>query len=307
MTIPNLQTLMLPSLQLAQDGQEHSVREAIDRLAKQFGLTDVERTELLPSGQQPVFDNRVHWALTYLKHAVLLERTGRGHFQITARGAEVIKQRPQRIDVPFLLRYSEFVAFREHHGGKSEVGQAEKLEAPNRQTPEELIEVAYQDIRGDLVQELRLRVQSCSPSFFERLVVELLVNMGYGGSRQDAGQATRRSGDEGIDGVIKEDRLGLDTIYVQAKRWSGSVGRPDMQRFIGALAGQKARKGVFLTTSDFSPEAQKYAASVDSRVVLIDGTQLAQLMIDHNVGVSTLARYDIKRIDSDYFTEPDET
>lgn len=307
MTIPDFQTIMLPVLKLTADGQAHVKRDEMSALADMFGLTDAERTEMLPSGQQRTFDNRVQWAIVYMKHAGLLEYVRRGVFRITERGMEALQQNPARIDIKFLSQYSEFNDFRSgsrrERNGHSPVEQMDQQDQDVQQTPEERLEDGYQRIRLELAQELLGRIIGCSPGFFERLVVELLVKMGYGGSRKDAGEAIGRSGDEGIDGIIKEDRLGLDTIYIQAKRWQGTVGRPDIQRFTGALMGQRAKKGIFITTSAFSREAREYASNIDSKIVLIDGEQLAQLMIDHDVGVSTATVYEIKRIDSDYFLE----
>jgi restriction system protein len=291
---------MLPLLMLTTDRQEHSIRQAAEMLANTFHLSESEKAELLPSGQQTVFDNRVNWAVSYLKHAGLLERARRGVYIITQRGMQVAKQKPARIDVRFLTQYPEFLSFEESsRRDRNGQTQAERLE----QTPEELLEYGYQRIRQELAQELLARMKACSPTFFERLVVELLVKMGYGGSRKDAGEAIGRSGDEGIDGIIKEDRLGLDTIYIQAKRWQASVGRPEIHRFAGALLGQRARKGIFITTSEFTRDAREFASNIDSKIVLIDGEQLAQFMIDNDVGVATASMYEIKRVDSDYFAE----
>lgn len=301
---------MLSLLELAADQREHAIRDAIESLAKQFQLSDQEREVLLPSGKSTLFGNRVLWASTFLRHAVLLESTKRGSFKITSRGVQVLQQNPTTLDHKFLLQFPEYVQFVKKGSKKdknevnevSEVSEAE-LETTSRQAPEELLEAAYQQIRQDLAQEVLSRVKSCSPAFFERLVVELLVKMGYGGSRQDAGKTVGRSGDGGIDGTIKEDRLGLDVIYIQAKKWEGCVGRPEIQKFAGALQGQRARKGIFITTSYFSDDARKYVEYIDSRIVLIDGKQLAEFMIDHNVGLSKVSTYEIKKIDTDYFTE----
>jgi restriction system protein len=301
MAIPDYQTIMLPLLRFAGDQQEHSLREAIDQLAEKFALTEVERKELLPSGQQEIFNNRVAWARTYMGKAGLLESTRRGYFKITDRGVKVVKQNPDRIDVKFLDQFEEFRQFRALRHTKIEEEEIE-VEAHER-TPEEALESSYKQLRDNLANELLQQIKSCSPGLFEKIVVELLVKMGYGGSRQDAGRAIGRSGDEGIDGIIKEDRLGLDIIYVQAKRWGNSVGRPEVQKFAGALQGQRARKGIMITTSNFSKEALDYASRIDSKIVLIDGEQLAQLMIDHGLGVSPVAVYEIKKIDTDYFTE----
>lgn len=304
MAIPDFQSVMLPVLTFMADQREHSMREVVLALADVFALSDEERAVMLPSGQQRTFDNRVNWAVSYMKHAGLLEYIRRGVFRITDRGLHVLGQHPARVNTKFLAQYPEFNEFRtrarrERNGNI----HSESLDQDAQQTPEERLEDGYQRIRLELAQELLMRIMGCSPAFFERLVVELLVKMGYGGSLKDAGEAIGRSRDEGIDGIIKEDRLGLDTIYIQAKRWQGTVGRPDIQRFTGALMGQRARKGIFITTSDFSREAREYAGNIDSKIVLIDGEQLAQLMIDHDVGVSTASVYEIKRIDSDYFTE----
>jgi restriction system protein len=301
MAIPDYQTIMLPLLRFAGDQQEHSLREAIDQLAEKFALTGVERKELLPSGQQEIFNNRVAWARTYMGKAGLLESTRRGYFKITDSGVKVVKQNPDRIDVKFLDQFEEFRQFRALRHTKIEEEEIE-VEAHER-TPEEALESSYKQLRDNLANELLQQIKSCSPRLFEKIVVVLLVKMGYGGSRQDAGRAIGRSGDEGIDGIIKEDRLGLDIIYVQAKRWGNSVGRPEVQKFAGALQGQRARKGIMITTSNFSKEALDYASRIDSKIVLIDGEQLAQLMIDHGLGVSPVAVYEIKKIDTDYFTE----
>jgi len=303
MSIPEFQSFMLPLLRFTADQQEHSLREAIENLAQTFQLSEQERKELLPSGQQAVFDNRVSWASTHLKKAGLLESPRRSFFKITQRGLDVLSQNPARIDNKFLERFPEFVEFR--GGGKKDKEATLELapDGNSHQTPEELLEYGYQKIRQDLAQEVLNRVKASSPSFFERLVVELLVKMGYGGSRKDAGEAVGKSGDEGIDGIIKEDRLGLDVIYIQAKKWDGVVSRPEIQKFAGALQGQRAKKGIFLTTSSFSNEARDFASRIDSKIVLIDGKQLAQLMIDNDVGVSKVSSYEIKKIDFDYFVD----
>lgn len=304
MSIPDYQSIMLPLLTLAGDSNEHSLREAIGRLAERFGLTPEERSALLPSGQQPIFSNRVAWASTYLRKAALLEHVKRGVFRISSNGSEVLKSNHPNINVAFLEKFPSFVEFREA-SRKPKGAPAVILAVPanEQETPEEALERAYIGIREALAQEILTRVSKSSPEFFERLVVELLVKMGYGGSRQDAGERIGQSGDGGIDGIIKEDRLGLDVIYIQAKRWQGSVGRPEIQKFVGALQGQRARKGVFITTSTFTPDAKDYASRIDNKVVLIDGPSLVSYMIDFDLGVSSIALYSIKRIDSDYFEE----
>jgi restriction system protein len=297
MAIPDFQTLMLPLLRIAADGAEHSLAESRSPLADQFGLTDDERAELLPSGQQPRFNNRVAWAKVYLERAGLFAKTRRAHFQITPRGKEVLADPPARIDIAFLKRFPEFDDFREKQTVAPAGGTIED------ETPEETLQAAYQTIRETLASEILALVKAASPSFFEHLVLDLMLKMGYGGSREKAGSLTNEGADAGIDGIINEDQLGLDVIYLQAKRWENTVGRPEIQKFVGALHGRRAKKGVFLTTSTFSHDAIDYVASIDPKVVLIDGLTLAQLMIDFNVGVSNSHVYEIKRIDSDYFAE----
>lgn len=303
MAIPDFQSLMLPLLKVVADGREYRLRDAVELLAEEFHLTDEERQQLLPSGRYPTFDNRIAWAKTYLKKAGLIDQPRRAFFQITERGREVLKTSPKLINMKFLEQFPEYIAFKEN----SDQAEAQQQVAPSiavqNETPEELIEGGAKTIRKELAEEILQRIKGCPPAFFERLIVELLVKMGYGGTRQDAGRAIGRSGDEGIDGVIHEDRLGLDVIYLQAKRWESVVGRPEIQKFVGALQGQRAKKGVFITTSDFTKEAVEYVRNIDNKVVLINGVLLANLMIDHNVGVSLAATYEIKKIDSDYFLE----
>jgi len=269
-----------------------------------FRLTPDQRKELLPSGQQEVFDNRVGWARTYLTKAGLLEKTRRSHYAISERGRQVLAQSPDRIDVKFLKQFEEFRQFQALKGTRSgSRSMTSEAVTDEEVTPEESLESAYGRLRDALAGEVLQQVKASSPSLFEKLVVELLLKMGYGGSRQDAGRAVGRSGDEGIDGIIKEDRLGLDIIYIQAKRWEAGVGRPEVQKFAGALQGQRAKKGIMITTSSFSNEAREYISKIDNKIVLIDGAQLADLMIDHNLGVSPTASYEVKKIDTDYFTE----
>ncbi|MEW5883242.1 MAG: restriction endonuclease [Armatimonadota bacterium] len=306
MPIPDYQTLMLPLLRFAADGQEHSLRETIESLAVEFSLTPEERKQLLPSGRQEVFDNRVGWARTYLKKAGLLDTTRRSHFVISERGRQVLAEGRSRIDSKYLERFDEFREFRNRkatRSGPRDAAGAATETTSDEATPEESLELAYGRLRDNLAGELLQQVKAAPSSLFEKLVVELLLKMGYGGSRQDAGRAIGGSGDEGIDGIIKEDRLGLDTIYIQAKRWEASVGRPEVQKFAGALQGQRAKKGIMITTSSFSKEARDYASKIETKIVLIDGAQLAELMIDYDLGVSPVASYDVKKIDTDYFTE----
>lgn len=300
LAIPDFQSLMLPLLVFAGDGKQHSLQESIEALAKQYHLTSDERRELLPSGRQATFDNRVGWTRTYLKKAGLLTSPKRSYFQITERGQAVLAQKPSKINIAFLRQFPEFIEFQQ--GQSKETGSV-PVETSEFVTPEESIESAYQRARAGLAVELLQAVKECSPEFFERLVVDLLVRMGYGGTRKDAGKAIGKSGDGGIDGIINEDRLGLDVVYIQAKRWDSTpVGRPDIQKFAGALQGQRARKGIFLTTSTSSRDAYDFASRIDSKIVLMDGETISQLMIDYGVGVNTVATYELKRIDSDYFS-----
>jgi restriction system protein len=293
---------MLPLLKLAADGSEHSMPEAIGSLAQHFNLTESEIVALLPSGTQPRFANRVGWARTYMKKAGLLEYPRRGHFKITHRGLEVLAENPGQINAAFLQQFPEFQEF--VNAGVADQGAGIEINIDERQTPEEQIEAAYSEIRTALASELLSKVKTASPGFFERLVVDLLLKMGYGGSRSNAGRAIGKSGDGGIDGIINEDRLGLDVVYIQAKRWDDStVGRPEIQKFVGALTGQRARKGVFITTSTFTNEAKAFAANNEFKIILIDGQMLSELMIDYGVGVTHQAVYELKRIDSDYFAE----
>lgn len=299
MPIPDFQSLMLPLLQHFADGEEHANQETMDALAKGLQLTEAERGQLLPSGKQTIFTNRVAWAKSHFKQAGLLDAPRRGVYRLTERGREVLRSHAGPITLRFLDQFPEHRAFRSQT--KADV-QVEDNQPSNTLTPQEYIESGYQQMRTTLATDLLTRVKECSPDFFERLVIELLLAMGYGGSRQEAGQAVGKSGDGGIDGIIKEDRLGLDVIYIQAKRWEGIVGRPEVQKFAGALQGQRARKGIFLTSSAFTKEAVAFAAAIESKIVLIGGEELVALMIDHNIGVTPVASYEIKRIDTDYFT-----
>lgn len=302
---------MLPLLKSVSGGEEHHIQKIISSLAESFALNEQDRSEFLQSGKEPVFNNRVRWAGFHLNKAQLLSKPRRGYLEITARGFSVLKVGPPKIDLKFLKQYSEYVAFTEASGKANAVGSTGVVEevsahsgaSTETQTPEEAIGSAYETVRNTLAAELLEQIKSCSPAFFERLVVDLLVRMGYGGTRADAGEVIGKSGDGGIDGTIKEDRLGLDVIYLQAKRWENTVGRPDIQQFAGALQGQKARKGIFITTSNFSKAASDYARDIESSIVLLNGKMLAELMMDHNVGVTLDTSYEVKRIDSDYFDE----
>ncbi len=301
MAIPDYQSIMLPLLTMSNDGQEHSHREAINTLADHFQLTEEERRELLPSGKQPIFDNRVGWAKTYLEKSGLLDKTRRAHFRITNEGREVLASNPVQINNAFLKQYASFRDFTSP--SKSAEKETSATAAQGDTTPDEQIAQAHQELNQSLAVEVITSVRNATPQFFEQLVVDLMIAIGYGGSRKEAGQATRSTNDDGVDGIIKEDRLGLDTIYLQAKRWVNIVTRPEIDKFIGSLTRNRARKGVFITTSDFSDGAREAVNTLDMKVVLIDGQQLAELMIEHNLGVTPKYVYEVKQLDSDYFSE----
>jgi len=301
MAVPDFQSFFKPLLEIAADVKEHSMKEARELIAKNMNLSEADLKELLPSGTQTKYDNRIAWAKSYFVQAKVLEAPRRAYFRITDRGLELLKKGYNRIDIKILNQYPEFVEFHTMKAASStDNGQQDTL---HLETPEETLQKAYQNIRSDLAAEILEKIKSNSPLFFERLVVDIMISLGYGGSRADAGKSIGQSGDEGIDGIIKEDRLGLDVIYLQAKRWDGTVGRPEVQKFVGALHGKRAKKGVFITTGRFSDEALRYVESIDPKVILIDGRTLTELIIDHGLGTSTTAKYEIKRIDTDYFTE----
>jgi restriction system protein len=303
MSIPDYQQFMLPLMKLANDGQEHRFRDAVERLSDEFNMSPDDRKHLLPSGTQRTLPNRIGWASTYLKKAGLLQAPKRGYLQITDRGRAVLEQAPDTIDRNYLQQFEEFMAFQAPATRRGITDDVIASESNDPRTPEESLEYAYDRIHQALASEILERIKAMSPDFFETLVVELLVAMGYGGSLEDAGEKVGGSRDGGIDGIIKEDRLGLDVIYIQAKRWENTVGRPEIQKFVGALQGKRARKGVFITTSGYSKEAEDYAQNLDSKVVLIDGDQLARHMIDSDLGVSHVATYTVKKVDTDYFTD----
>lgn len=306
MAVPGFQHFMLPLLKIMSDQQEHSISLATNEVAEQLHMTEEDKSELLPGGAQTRLVNRVSWACMYLTRAGLLKRPRRGRYCITDRGLAVLKKSPVQIDIPFLNQFAEFVEFTKIRAVKAATSQdinIPLIESEARETPEESLDSSYQSLRRAIAQDLLDRTRLCSPRFFEKLVVDLLVAMGYGGSRQDAGQAIGKSGDDGIDGIIKEDKLGLDAVYIQAKRWQAQVGRPVVQAFIGSLEGQRARKGVLITTSGFTSDAREYVNRIEKKIVLIDGEQLAQFMIDHGIGVTDVVVYTIKKVDSDYFGE----
>jgi restriction system protein len=310
MAIPDYQTLMLPLLKRAALG-EMRVLEAERQMGEEFGLTPEEREQLLPSGKQRVLHNRAHWAKFYLMKAGLVTFPSRGTFVATDVGRALLARNPSRIDIDVLRQYPSFEEFyRGSHASDTEKvsdtgGALSASSAMLPSTPEEQIEKAFLTIQSALRAELLQRILHNTPAFFEGVIVDLLVKMGYGGSRPDAAAQLGRSGDGGVDGVINEDRLGLDRVYVQAKRYSDGnvVGRPEVQKFVGSLVGLGATKGVFVTTSKFSSEAIEYARHLTQRVVLIDGQRLTELMIEHGVGVRLSRAIEFKRIDENFFDE----
>lgn len=300
MAIPDYESIMLPLLRFLSDRKVRSLRESIEAMGEHFNLSEEDRAHRLPSGVKRTFDDRVSWASTYMKKAGLLASPRRGNYEIAQRGLEALKSAPSIIDNKYLSQFPEFATFR----ARKAVPTVKTVEATTGEgTPEEGFEENYSRLREALAADLLEAIRECSPSFFEKLVVDVLVKMGYGGTREDAGKAIGGTSDGGIDGIIKEDRLGLDIIYLQAKRWENTVGRPEIQKFAGALQGQRAKKGVFISTSSFTKDALDFASRIDAKIVLIDGEQLAQLMIEHDVGVSLVAAYQLKRIDADYFAE----
>ncbi len=301
MAVPDFQSFFKPLLEIAGDGKEHAIKDARKIIASHMKLTEEDLKDLLPSGTQTKFDNRVAWAKIYLTKAKVLETPRRAYLKITDRGRSLLKEGHDRIDVKILNRYPEFLEF--HATKNDQPPSSISSDVTTIETPEETLQKAYQSIRNELATEILDKIKANSPQFFERLVVDIMVAIGYGGSHADAGKSIGQSGDEGIDGIIKEDRLGLDVIYLQAKRWAGTVGRPEIQKFVGALHGKRAKKGVFITTGTFSADAMAYVERIDPKVILIDGKSLAGLIIDYGLGTNIVAKYEIRRIDSDYFTE----
>jgi restriction system protein len=299
MTVPTFQQMMLPLLTFLQDGGEHDYAEAAAALKKALAVSDEDLAELLPSGKQTKFMNRLYWTKVHLSKALLVETTTPKKFRLTNRGVELLNEMPKTVGMQLLSRFPEYGVFR---NGKQ---SASPTLAPNEdvmeETPEEQLEAAYRTIRQNLEQALLSYVLKAPPAFFEQLVIDLLIAMGYGGSRRDAGQAVGKNSDGGIDGIISEDRLGLDIIYLQAKRWQNTVGSPEVRDFVGSLVGHSASKGVFLTTSSFSKDARDYVRKVPQKVVLIDGSRLVELMVDYGIGVSDVIAYHVKKVDTDYF------
>ena len=299
--IPSYEDLMLPLLKFAEDEKEHHIHNAVEALSISYQLTDDEKLQTIKSGRQTVIYNRVVWARTYLKKAGLLQDPRRGFFQITKEGVNLLSTNPKRIDDEILMRYPSFQEFQSR---KDAPKPGFNKESDDERTPEELLESAFDEIETRLADNLIDIILKSSPVFFERLVIDLLLAMGYGGSQNELAEAVGKSGDEGIDGIIDQDRLGLDRIYIQAKRWdpNQTVSRPEIQKFVGALSGKHAKKGIFITTAKYSNEAKAYVSQLDVKVVLIDGEQLARFMIEYEVGVETQTVYKIKTIHTDYFS-----
>lgn len=299
MAIPDYQQFLLPFLKLARDEQIHSIQEAYQILPDQFHLTTEERNVLLPSGKQSIVNNRIGWARTYLKKANLIKQPKRGMFQITEQGKIVLEKNLKSIDKKYLMQFPDFQEF--VNKNMDEEQPVQSVVQNIKENPEELLEYAFEEIKNSLSQDLLETVKNTSFSFFEKLIIDLLLKMGYGGSRRDAGQSIGKTGDEGIDGIIKEDKLGLSVIYIQAKKWENVIGRPEIQKFAGALQGKRARKGIFITTSSFTKEALEYVSNIENKIILVDGKTLVKLMFEYNIGVSPASTYEIKKIDSDYF------
>lgn len=298
MPIPKYEKILLPLLEFAGDKNQHSLSEAYKYISDYFDLTEEERRKYLESGNEKILNNRVRWAKHYLKKAGLVESNKRGYFKITEKGANVLEENPKEIDNDYLRKFEDFKKWKEG----SREGKEEKKESEEGKSPEEIMDNKYKEMKESLVNDIKSEIMNSSPSFFEELVVDLVIEMGYGGSRKETGEAIGGSGDEGIDGMIKEDRLGLDKIYIQAKRWKDNVGPRVVREFIGALDDKGGKKGILITTSDFSKNAKKLGKR-NPEIVLIDGNRLADLMIENNLGVTINSSYKIKDIDTDYFSE----
>lgn len=304
MAVPGYQEFMLPLLRLASDRQEHTTAQAMEVLANQLGISEEDREAMLPSGTQTRYYNRVTWAVVYLSKSLLLEKTGRGKFRITQRGLDVLGQNPARIDNAFREQFPEYQTFktkRAERARDTREGSSIPVAGDPEITPEERLEAAYEELRDTLADDLQKRIRAGTPKFFEHLVVKLLTAMGYGGGQVDRAEVTGRSGDEGIDGVIREDRLGLDMVYVQAKKWDNSVGPGEIDKFVGSLMRKRATKGVFITSGTFTDGAVRAGREAAVKVRLIDGDELAELMIDFNVGVAASESYVLKKVDTDFF------
>lgn len=295
--IPDFQSIMLPLLKSFKESEIKSSKELRFNMVNHFNITEEEQKEKVPSGKQFTYSNRIAWAISYLKMAELIFSPKRGSYRLTEEGVNVLKNPPEKITISFLKQFENFSKNRNPERDES-IEQDEQI---TEKTPDELIEIGYKQIKNGLSLQLLNQIKDDSPDFFEKLVLDLLLKMGYGGSETDSGELTQKGSDEGIDGIIKEDRLGLDKIYIQAKKWENNVGRPEIQKFVGALQGKRAKKGIFITTSTFSKDAYDYAQNLDVAVILIDGKKLAEYMIENELGVTLKQNYKIFNIDSDYF------
>lgn len=303
MAVPDFQTLMLPVLEIFKDSKEHNVEEIRNIISRNFKLSEEDLNQLLPSRTSKLFHNRVAWSIAHLKMADLIKSTKRSFYQITNDGLNILEKKHNRIDLSVLKTITAYSEKR-NTWGKNETSDEESDTIEKIvKTPDELIEEGYEKIKFEVSDEIIRTIKSCSPHFFEKLVLDVLIKLGYGGSNIEQAKLLGKSGDDGVDGLINEDKLGLDVIYVQAKRWEGQVGQPEIQKFAGALQGQRAKKGIFITTSTFSKPALDYVEKIENRIILVDGKKLAELMIDNDVGVSTKKIYAVKKIDSDYFAE----
>ncbi len=302
MSVPDFQTLMLPILKNFKDSKEHHVQEIRDLISKEFNLTDEDINLLLPSGSSKLFHNRVAWSIAHLKMAELIESPKRSFYKITNSGTNILEKNLERIDLNLLKNIPAY-AEKKNTWGKNELSDYPEQIDKYDKTPDELVEEGFEKIKFEVSNELIRIIKTCTPHFFEKLVLDVLIKLGYGGSNIEQAKLLGKSGDDGVDGLINEDKLGLDVIYVQAKRWEGQVGQPEIQKFAGALQGQRAKKGIFITTSSFTKPALEYVEKIENRIILIDGIKLAELMIDNDVGVSMKKVYAVKKIDTDYFIE----
>lgn len=303
--IPTHEEVMLPLLTILGDGKVHSLCEIADRIAEEFAIDDQARKQLLPSGKYPVFRSRVSWAKTYMGKAKLLETPKKAHYRITSRGEELLNSTSTKIDKSLLMQFPEFIDFitPSKEAAKTSKSKSERQAIDDKQTPVEAIEAAHARLDDQLRKDMMTEVLDQSPEFFEKLVVDLLLQMGYGGSRKDAGAAIGKSSDGGIDGTINEDKLGLDVIYLQAKRYTNPVPISHVRDFAGALMGKRARKGILVTTSTLPSSAYNYVSQIEHKIILIDGERLTRLMVDHHVGVSVEQTFQIKKIHSDYYSD----
>jgi restriction system protein len=297
--IPDFQTIMLPLLKTFNDGKQKTSKELRGEMISHFDISEDEQNEKIPSGKQPLYYNRVAWAIAYLKMADLISSPARAVYSITEEGKKVLENPPEKITINFL---KQFDGFSKNRNPEKDTELDDNNQIVEK-TPDELIEIGYKQVKNELSLQILNQIKECSPYFFEKLVLDLLIKMGYGGSEMANGEVTPKGSDEGIDGIIKEDKLGLDKIYIQAKKWENCVGRPEIQKFVGALQGKRAKKGIFITMSTFTKEALEYAENLDVAVILIDGKKLANYMIENELGVSLKQNYKIFNVDTDYFIE----